>query len=67
MTDNARPLNEVVTMTADPTGEERLCLSPQFVEWMMGLPIGWTDLELAATESSLRPQPQPGDTLQGGR
>ena len=28
-------------------------LNPQFVEWLMGWPIGWTDLEHVGTESSL--------------
>jgi hypothetical protein len=28
-------------------------LNPQFVEWLMGWPIGWTDLEPAEMESSL--------------
>lgn len=27
-------------------------LSPQFVEWLMGFPIGWTDLKGSATASS---------------
>lgn len=29
-------------------------LSPMWVEWLMGLPIGWTDLALSETASSLR-------------
>jgi hypothetical protein len=28
-------------------------LNPQFVEWLMGWPIGWTDLEHVETESFL--------------
>jgi hypothetical protein len=36
---NARPLNEVIT-----TGDASRRLSPRFVEWMMGLPIGWTEI-----------------------
>jgi hypothetical protein len=28
-------------------------LNPQFVEWLMGWPLGWTDLEHVETESSL--------------
>jgi hypothetical protein len=28
-------------------------LNPEFVEWLMGWPIGWTDLEHAETESFL--------------
>lgn len=42
---NARPLNEVVHST---TGGQ---LSPPWVEWLMGWPIGWTDCELPVTES----------------
>lgn len=29
-------------------------LSPTWVEWLMGCPLGWTDLELLETASSLR-------------
>lgn len=32
-------------------------LNPLFVEWLMGLPIGWTDLEPVETPSSPKPQP----------
>jgi hypothetical protein len=28
-------------------------LNPQFVEWLMGWPIGWTEFEPVAMESSL--------------
>ena len=28
------------------TSGEKMYLNPQFVEWMMGFPTGWTDLEL---------------------
>lgn len=31
--------------TGRPTEAEGLCLSPLFVEWMMGLPIGFSDPE----------------------
>lgn len=37
---NSRPLNEVLA-NHGTSGH----LSPQFVEWMMGFPIGWTELE----------------------
>lgn len=26
-------------------------LNPRFVEWLMGLPLGWTDYECSATAS----------------
>jgi len=29
-------------------------LNPYWVEWLMGYPIGWTDLEDSATPSSLK-------------
>ena len=40
----------LMTLTDAPCGPagsrgDRV-LNPQFVEWMMGLPIGWTDFEL---------------------
>lgn len=31
----------------------RLALNPQFAEWLMGWPIGWTELKPLATASSL--------------
>src|SRR5262249_8089905 len=33
-------------------------LNPRFCEWMMDLPIGWTDSECSATESYLQWQQQ---------
>jgi hypothetical protein len=30
---------------------ERRTLNPLFVEWLMGFPIGWTDLEHSGMES----------------
>ena len=51
---NARPLNEVATAFSHPdltpTGQPSIQdsgprqLNPRFVEWMMGLPDGWTSL-----------------------
>jgi hypothetical protein len=38
--DNARPLNETIGGQLNPT----------WVEWLMGWPIGWTDLEPLATD-----------------
>lgn len=39
--------------TDGPTSSEtRLALNPQFVEWLMGWPIGWTDLRPLETELS---------------
>jgi hypothetical protein len=36
-------------LTSSPSSR---VLNPQFVEWLMGWPIGWTDLENAGTGSS---------------
>ena len=42
---NSRPLNEVVhSQTPGP-------LSPTWVEWLMGFPLGWTDLGASAMPS----------------
>ena len=30
-------------------------LNPTWVEWLMGFPLGWTDLNVSETPSSLRP------------
>ncbi len=35
-------------------------LNPTWVEWLMGWPIGWTDLKLSATAKCPSAQPQPG-------
>ena len=29
-------------------------LNPEFVEWLMGYPTGWTDLKDSGTQSSLK-------------
>ena len=44
MSKNARPLNETVTNGAG--GQ----LNPTWVEWLMGWPLGWTDLMPLATD-----------------
>src|SRR5690606_38011903 len=57
--------------TGRATVSEHLCahgipgrLSPLFVEWMMGFPIGWTDVEPSETPSSLS-APRSSDGLLG--
>jgi hypothetical protein len=35
-------------------------LNPTWVEWLMGWPLGWTDLKPLATDKSLSAQPPPG-------
>ena len=37
-------------------------LNPPWVEWLMGWPIGWTDLKPLATVKSPSALPQPGDS-----
>jgi hypothetical protein len=49
--DNAGGTNSRRTAKANGTYFGRT-LNPQFVEWLMGFPIGWTDLEDSATPSS---------------
>jgi hypothetical protein len=41
-------LEEAVAMHGNPTGK----LNPTWVEWLMGFPLGWTDLEDSETPSS---------------
>jgi hypothetical protein len=36
-------------------------LNPTWVEWLMGFPLGWTDLEVSETRSSRRSQSGSGD------
>lgn len=35
-------------------------LNPTWVEWLMGWPLGWTDLEPLATDKYLNAQPRRG-------
>jgi hypothetical protein len=41
-------------------------LNPDWVEQLMGLPVGWTDLGSWATESSQLPQPKPSSPSSNG-
>jgi hypothetical protein len=58
--DNAGGSNSRRTAKANGTYFGRT-LNPQFVEWLMGFPIGWTDLEDSATPSSRKSQNGSGD------
>lgn len=40
--------------TGRPESRQGWCLNPRFVEWMMGLPIGWTDLGCSAMPLCLK-------------
>ena len=51
---NSRPLSEQIGGLLNPT----------WVEWLMGWPIGWTDLKPLATGKSRSAQRQPGECLQ---
>jgi len=48
---NSQPLSEQIGGS----------LNPPWVEWLMGWPLGWTDLKPLATDRFLFAQPQPGD------
>jgi hypothetical protein len=48
---NSRPLSEQIGGLLNPT----------WVEWLMGWPIGWTDLKPSATDKCPGVQPQPID------
>jgi hypothetical protein len=47
---NARPLSEQIGGSLNPT----------WVEWLMGWPLGWTDLKPLATARCHDAPPQPG-------
>lgn len=47
---NSRPLSEQIGGSLNPT----------WVEWLMGWPIGWTDLKHSATDKCHSQPPQPG-------
>jgi hypothetical protein len=51
---NSRPLSEQIGGSLNPT----------WVEWLMGWPLGWTDLKPLATDRSLCAQPERGDCFQ---
>lgn len=51
---NSRPLSEQIGGSLNPT----------WVEWLMGWPPGWTDLEPSATDKYLSAPPRPGATSQ---
>lgn len=40
------------TSEAEAKQMETGALNPTWVEWLMGFPLGWTDLELSETPSS---------------
>ncbi len=48
---NSRPLSEQIGGLLNPT----------WVEWLMGWPIGWTDLKPSETDKCHSAQPQPGE------
>jgi hypothetical protein len=48
---NSRPLSEQAGGSLNPT----------WVEWLMGWPLGWTDLKLSETDKSHCAQPQRGN------
>lgn len=52
---NSRPLSEQIGGSLNPT----------WVEWLMGWPLGWTDLEPSATDKYQHALQQHGDCLEG--
>ena len=56
--ENGKQLN--LSMVAHPTSGQ---LNPTWVEWLMGWPLGWTDLKPLAMDKFPCVQQQPGDGL----
>ena len=54
-------------MPGQQSSNESLTLNPRFVEWLMGFPIGWTDLQPLETASYQQWQQQHGDNLERRR
>jgi hypothetical protein len=52
-------------LTSPPLSQKRR-LNPMFVEWLMGLPIGWTDFGPSGTPSSPPKQLSPSPNSPGG-
>jgi hypothetical protein len=55
--ETGRPLREVVYRTTPGP------LNPTWVEWLMGFPLGWTDLSVSVTPSSPRSPSSSGGSL----
>jgi DNA (cytosine-5)-methyltransferase 1 len=47
---NSRPLNEVAQLAAGGNTTRPMTLNPDWVEWLMGWPVGWTDLKPLAMD-----------------
>lgn len=61
---NSRWSEPLITQVAIAEGRTDGALNPQWVEWLMGWPIGHTDLKPSATARCLSVQPQHGECLE---
>jgi len=61
---NSLGTEPLITQVAIAEGRTDGALNPQWVEWLMGWPIGHTDLKPSATARCLSVQPQHGECLE---
>jgi hypothetical protein len=54
------PVNGLLGRAVEPS-KVNGSLNPTWVEWLMGFPLGWTDLEPSATPSSPKSSSSSGD------
>ena len=57
---NALGSEPLITQVAQAEGATDGALNPPWVEWLMGWPLGWTDLKPSETDKSLSAPLKPG-------
>lgn len=58
---NALGSDPLITQVAKMEGATDGALNPEWVEWLQGFPIGWTDLKPLETHKCPSAPPQPGE------
>jgi hypothetical protein len=59
--DNGKSLSELARNSETLATQAGGSLNPPFVEWLMGWPLGWTDLKPSETDRCPNAQPQHGE------
>ena len=52
----------LITQVAESEGKQNGRLNPEWVEWLMGWPVGWTDLKPLGMDKFREWQQQHGDS-----
>ena len=61
--EDGRSSNRGLNTQVSPMGGNGGALNPTWVEWLMGWPLGWTDLKPLETDKYPCALPQPGESL----